>query len=169
MRKELWEWIKAIVIAVILAAIIRLFIFEVFLVEGSSMQPTLLNGERLIVNKFHFFLNEPVTGDVLVFNFSGDRDFIKRVIAVGGDEIQIKNGSVFLNGVLVVEDHILESTSGNFGPVVVPENTVFVMGDNRNNSMDSRDPTVGFISREQIKGKAFLVFWPPWAARLIGG
>lgn len=167
MGGEIWEWIKSIIIAVILAFIIRFFILEVFLVEGSSMLPTLENRERLIVNKFKYYFQEPETGDVIIFTYSRERDFIKRVIGVEGDEIRIESGEVFINGSPIEEGYIFEPTKGQFGPVIVPDNNIFVMGDNRNNSMDSRDPSVGFVSLEQVKGKAFLVFWPLQGVRLI--
>ena len=167
MDGELWEWIKSILIAVILAVIIRFFVLEVFLVDGSSMLPTLRDRERVIVNKFHYHFQEPKPGDVMIFSFSRERDFIKRVIGVPGDEIVIDEGQVFLNGIALEEDYTLEITKGQYGPVTVPPGNFFVMGDNRNNSMDSRDTSVGFVSSEKVKGKAFLVFWPPEYIRLL--
>lgn len=167
MDGEIWEWIKSILIAVILAVVIRFFILEVFLVDGSSMLPTLNDRERLIVNKFQYHFQDPQAGDVLIFSFSNDRDFIKRVIGVPGDEILVEEGQIVVNGVPFIEDYISDTTQGQYGPVTVPEGYYFVMGDNRNNSMDSRDPAVGFISSERIKGKAFLVFWPFQNIRLI--
>jgi signal peptidase I len=167
MDGEIWEWIKSILIAVVLAIVIRFFILEVFLVDGSSMLPTLNDRERLIVNKFQYHFQDPQAGDVLIFSFSEDRDFIKRVIGVAGDEVQVEEGQILVNGVPFTEDYINDTTQGHYGPVTVPEGYYFVMGDNRNNSMDSRDPAVGFISSEQIKGKAFLVFWPLQNIRLI--
>ena len=167
MDGELWEWVKSILIAVVLAFIIRLFVLEVFLVDGSSMEPTLQNRERLIVNKFQYFFQEPEHQDVLIFSFSNDRDFIKRVIGVPGDEVAIRDGQVFLNDTPLEEDYLREPTQGDYGPVSVPHDHLFVLGDNRNNSMDSRDPSVGFVTRENVKGKAFLVFWPLPSIRLI--
>ena len=167
MDTEIWEWIKSILIAVILAVLIRFFVLEVFLVDGSSMLPTLRDRERLIVNKFQYQFQEPKAGDVLIFSFSEDRDFIKRVIGLPGDEIMVEEGEIFVNGLFFSEDYIAESTNGHYGPVTVPDGYYFVMGDNRNNSMDSRDPAVGFVSGEKIKGKAFLVFWPLQNMRLI--
>ncbi len=167
MDGELWEWVKSILIAVVLAFIIRLFVLEVFLVDGSSMEPTLQNRERLIVNKFQYFFQEPEHQDVLIFSFSNDRDFIKRVIGVPGDEVAIRDGQVFVNGTPLEEDYIRELTQGEYGPVNVPVDHFLVLGDNRNNSMDSRDPAVGFVTRENVKGKAFLVFWPLPSIRLI--
>lgn len=161
-NQEIKDWVVSILVAVVLAFFIRYFIVELYMVEGPSMRPTLLNAERLVVNKFIYRFKAPERGDVLVFQYPRDtsRDFIKRVIAVPGDTIEIKDGKVFLNGQLQNETYILEKTRGSFPLVTVPEGTVFVMGDNRNNSEDSRFRDVGFVSRNLIKGKAVLVFWP---------
>ncbi|PKM83626.1 MAG: signal peptidase I [Firmicutes bacterium HGW-Firmicutes-13] len=159
-KNELWEWIKSIIIAVIIALIIRAFVVEIFVVEGHSMLPTLENHERLIVNKFIYHLKEPSYGDIIVFSYSPERDFIKRIMAKGGDTIRVRNQMVYRNGEPLEEKYINSNPVSDFGPVTVPENHVFVMGDNRNNSMDSRESVVGFISMERIKGKAVVIFWP---------
>lgn len=161
-NQEIKDWVVSILVAVILAFFIRYFIVELYMVEGPSMRPTLLNAERLVVNKFIYRFKAPERGDVLVFQYPRDtsRDFIKRVIGVPGDTIEIKDGKVFLNGQLQNESYILEKTRGSYPLSTVPEGTVFVMGDNRNNSEDSRFKDVGFVSRNLIKGKAVLVFWP---------
>ena len=161
-NQEIKDWVVSILVAVILAFFIRYFIVELYMVEGPSMRPTLINAERLVVNKFIYRFKAPERGDVLVFQYPRDtsRDFIKRVIGVPGDTIEIKDGKVFLNGQLQNESYILEKTRGSYPLSTVPEGTVFVMGDNRNNSEDSRFKDVGFVSRNLIKGKAVLVFWP---------
>lgn len=160
--EEIKDWVVSLLIAVALAFFIRHYIVELYMVEGPSMRPTLLNSERLVVNKFIYRFTEPQRGDVLVFRYPSDpsRDFIKRVIAVGGDTIEIKDGRVFVNGELLDEPYILERTRGSYPLARVPEGHVFVMGDNRNNSEDSRFRDVGFVPLELIKGKAVLVFWP---------
>ncbi len=165
--REAKEWTRSIVLAVIIAIFIRLFLFEVFLVEGSSMYPTLQNHERLIVNKATYFFNEPQKGDIIVFSFSPQRDFIKRVVAVEGDIVEISGGKLFVNNVALDEPYIEGYQMMNFGPVTIPEGHIFVLGDNRGNSMDSRDPAVGYVSREKVKGKAIVVFWPPFEGRLL--
>ena len=126
------------------------------------MRPTLLHEERLVVNKFIYRIRNPKKGEILIFRYPGDtsRDFIKRVIATGGDTIEIKEGRVYVNDQLLHEDYILEKTRTEYAKATVPEGTVFVMGDNRNNSEDSRFPDVGFVPLDLIKGKAILVFWP---------
>jgi len=126
------------------------------------MRPTLVNGERLVVNKFLYRFRAPERGEIIVFRYPRDpsRDFIKRVIAVPGDTVEIKEGRVFVNGQLLNENYILEKTRGSYPLSTVPEGHVFVMGDNRNNSEDSRFRDVGFVSKDMIKGKAIVVFWP---------
>ena len=160
--EELKDWIISILIAIVLAFFIRYFIVELYMVEGPSMRPTLVNGERLIVNKFIYRFKAPERGEVLVFRYPRDpsRDFIKRVIAVAGDTVEIKDGRVFLNGQLLNEPYILERIKGSYPIATVPEGHIYVMGDNRNNSEDSRFKDVGFVPLELIKGKAVTVFWP---------
>lgn len=160
--EEIKDWIISILIAIVLAFFIRYFIVELYMVEGPSMRPTLVNGERLVVNKFIYRFKTPERGEILVFRYPRDpsRDFIKRVIAVAGDTVEIKDGRVFLNGQLLNEPYILERTRGSYPIATVPEGHIYVMGDNRNNSEDSRFKDVGFVPLELIKGKAVTVFWP---------
>jgi len=160
--EEIKDWVVSIIIAIVLAFFIRYFIVELYMVEGPSMRPTLVNGERLVVNKFIYRLKQPEKGDIVVFRYPRDpsRDFIKRVIGVAGDTIEVKDGKVFLNGQLLNESYILERTRGSYPAATIPVGHIFVMGDNRNNSEDSRFRDVGFVSLEMLKGKAVMVFWP---------
>lgn len=160
--EEAKDWIISIVVAVVLAFLIRLFIVELYIVDGPSMRPTLQSQERLVVNKFIYSLRAPEKGEILVFKYPRDqsRDFIKRVIATPGDTIEIKDGRVYVNDQMLNEDYILEKTRSEYPKATVPDGTVFVMGDNRNNSEDSRFADVGFVPYSLIKGKAMLVFWP---------
>jgi len=160
--EEVKDWVISILVAVILAFFIRYFIVELYLVDGPSMRPTLQNHERLVVNKFIYRFRAPERGEVLVFRYPKDpsRDFIKRVIAVPGDTIEIKDGRVFVNQQLMNEPYILSKTRGDYPLSTVPDGHIFVMGDNRNNSEDSRFADVGFVPYELVKGKAVLVFWP---------
>lgn len=160
--EEIKDWVISILIAVVLAFFIRYFIVELYMVEGPSMRPTLVNGERLVVNKFIYRFKEPEKGEILIFKFPKDpsRDFIKRVIAVAGDTIEIKDGRVYVNGQLLNEPYILERTRSSYPLSTVPQGTIFVMGDNRNNSEDSRFADVGFVPLNMIKGKAMMIFWP---------
>lgn len=166
--KDIWDWLRSILIAIVLALIIRLFLFEVFVVEGRSMYPTLLETERLMVNKLAYRFDQPRIGDIVVFEFEPGRDFIKRVIGVEGDRVAIINGRVYINNTLLSEPYLLNDMEmADYGPVEVPPGYLFMLGDYRQNSMDSRDPRVGFISLEKLKGRAFFIFWPPWEARVI--
>ena len=160
--EEIKDWVVSIVVAVALAMFIRTFIVELYVVDGPSMRPTLESEERLVVNKFIYRFRPPEKGDVLVFQYPRDpsRDFIKRVIAVPGDTIEIREGRVLVNDQLLTEDYILEKTRSEYPKSTVPEGRIFVMGDNRNNSEDSRFADVGFVPYDLIKGKALLVFWP---------
>lgn len=159
---EIKDWVISIAIAVVLALFIRHFVVELYLVDGPSMRPTLQNQERLVVNKFIYNLHDPERGDILVFQYPKDpsRDFIKRVIAIPGDTIEIKDGHIYVNGELKNEPYILSTTRGDYPLATVPEGHIFVMGDNRNNSEDSRFADVGMVPFDLIKGKAILIFWP---------
>ena len=160
--EEAKDWVISIVAAVVMAMLIRTFIVELYIVDGPSMRPTLQHEERLVVNKFIYKIRNPEKGEILIFKYPRDtsRDFIKRVIATGGDTIEIKEGRVYVNDQMLKEDYILEKTRTEYPKVTVPEGTVFVMGDNRNNSDDSRFADVGFVPLDLIKGKAVVVFWP---------
>lgn len=159
---ELKEWVISITAAIVLAMLIRTFIVELYIVEGPSMKPTLQDAERLVVNKFIYRVRNPEKGEVLIFRYPRDpsRDFVKRVIATAGDTIEIKEGRVYVNDQLQREDYILERTRTEYSKVTIPDGTIFVMGDNRNNSEDSRFSDVGFVPLDLIKGKAVLIFWP---------
>lgn len=169
-KKEVGEWVRSIVLAVIIAIVIRMFFFETFLVDGTSMYPTLQHNERLVVNKAVYYFRDPQEGEIIVFNFQPRprRDFIKRVVATEGDTIEIRDGILYINNEQQDEPYLVNASGGDFGPVDIPEDHIFVLGDNRNNSMDSRDREVGAVSIEQVRGKALVVFWPLFAARILG-
>ena len=160
--EEAKDWAISILIALVIAFVISYFIVELYLVDGPSMRPTLQSAERLVVNKFIYRFRAPERGEILVFRYPKDpsRDFIKRVIAVPGDTIEIKDGRVFVNQQLMNEPYILSKTRGDYPLTTIPEGHIFVMGDNRNNSEDSRFADVGFVPYELVKGKAMMVFWP---------
>lgn len=160
--RELYEWVQAIAVAVVLALIINQFIFAMVQVEGSSMLPTLESKERLVVTKLFY---TPKAGDIVVVKSHAlGKHIIKRVIAVPGDVLDIngETGDVTVNGTVLSEPYILEKLrsagNANVYPLQVPENHVFVMGDNRNNSQDSR--TLGLVAYEDVVGRASLRVTP---------
>lgn len=174
-RNEFWEWIKALLIAIVLAVLIRTFLFAPFLVDGQSMVPNLADNERLIVNKLVYFLREPERGEILVFHATHEKDYIKRVIGLPGETIEVKDDALFINGKKHDEPYLSEikadyhgngmSYTVDFGPVEVPQGHIFVLGDNRPNSEDSRE--LGPIPLEMVVGRGELVFWPPPHIRML--
>ena len=156
------DWLISIIVAVVLAFGIRTFLVEPYMVSGPSMMNTLQDQERLLVNKLVYYTREPKRGEIIVFKYPSDtrRDFIKRVIAVGGDTIEIRDGKTYGNGEALDESYIREPFHTNYPKTTVPQGHIFVMGDNRNNSEDSRYRDVGFVDLSLVKGKASLIFWP---------
>ncbi|MGF1482665.1 MAG: signal peptidase I [Cyanophyceae cyanobacterium] len=160
------ELIKTVVMAGALALGIRTFVAEARYIPSGSMEPTLEINDRLIIEKITYRLRNPERGDVVVFsptealqqqNF---RDaFIKRVIGLPGEEIEVKGGRVFVNGQALREKYIAEEPEYDYGPVVVPDDQYLVLGDNRNNSYDSH--YWGFVPRDNLIGRAAVRFWPP--------
>ena len=168
------DWLVSIIIAVALAFCIRTFLVEPYMVEGSSMYPTLVNHERLVVDKLSYFVTDPKKGEIVVFRFPKDqtRDFIKRVIAVGGDTVEMQQGKVFVNGKQLNETYIYHNDPkgkniSDYRKVVVPKDTIFVLGDNRNNSEDSRFADVDFVPLKLVKGEAVVAFWPVERWRML--
>lgn len=180
-QSKIWEYAKAIGTALILALIIRAYVVQAFKIPSGSMIPTLLIGDHLLVSKFLYgtevpftgnrvlVLRNPERGDIVVFKYPEDpnRDFIKRVVGIEGDVVEGKNKQVFVNGKLVNEpyvQHVDSSVKGggmeprdNFGPYLIPKGKVFVMGDNRDQSYDSR--YWGYVDFRDIRGKAFIIYW----------
>ena len=163
--EEAKDWIVSIATAVVLALIIRTFIVELYLVDGPSMRPTLQSAERLVVNKFIYRFREPERGDIVTFadpQVAG-RTLIKRVIAVGGQTVDLQGGSVYVDGEKLDEPYTLGKPSEPLSadltyPYTVPEGYIWCMGDNRTNSSDSRD--FGPVPLENVTGHAFFRYWP---------
>lgn len=180
-KSGLRENIEAIVIAVVLALFIRTFVVQAFKIPSGSMKPTLLIGDHILVNKFIYGIKipfwektivpikRPKRGDIVVFKFPEDpsKDFIKRVIGLPGDIVEIRNKKVYINRKRFEDPYgffnePLTREAGmalrdNVGPVTVPADSLFVMGDNRDHSYDSR--FWGFVDLDALKGKAFIVYW----------
>jgi signal peptidase I len=188
------EYLESIVVAVVLALFIRTFVVQAFKIPTGSMETNLLIGDHLLVNKLVYspslgaledklLAKKPIQrGHVVVFKFPEDptRDFIKRVIGLPGETVEIRNKKVFINGQPIDEPYVhflepplrpedpeyglrVEGRGDNWGPAVVPADHLFVMGDNRDNSRDSR--YWGFLGRDQVKGRALLVYWSYEATR----
>lgn len=162
MVKELIELGKSMIIAIIAAFLIITFVFETVSVDGHSMDPTLSHKDRLIVEKVSYYFRAPKPGEIVVIKYPADpkEKFIKRVVAVGGDKVRIENNKLYVNNVAKDEPYTLEKTMNDFNEITVPQNTVFVMGDNRNNSRDSRFPDVGCVDYKMVVGRAALRIYP---------
>lgn len=157
------QYVEAVSVVLVLAAIFITFVAQSFLVQGASMLPTLQEGERVLVDKLTYRMREPARGEVVVFRYPADstRKFIKRIIGIPGDIVEVREWTVYLNGEALSEEYILGPTYDEFGPVQVPEGTLFVLGDNRNHSEDSRHVNVGFVPLSHLVGRALLTYWPP--------
>lgn len=168
-EKVVWEYVQSVLLAIVLALFIITFVVQSFIVTGPSMEPTLYSGERLLINKFIFRFAEPLRGNIVVFHPQARprEDYIKRVIAVAGETVEIRDGKVWVDGTPLSEPYIKEPTYGQFGPVRVPRGKIFVLGDNRNNSQDSRYQEVGLVSLKSVIGKASLRYWPLHRVRAL--
>ncbi len=166
---DIKEFFQSLIIAAVLAFLIITFVAQSFVVEGQSMEPTLSSRERLFVNKFIYRIQKPERGDIIVFSprYDSGKKYIKRIVGLPGETIEIKEGKTFIDGQPVEEDYLNQRMFGVHEKVEVPEDHYFVMGDNRNNSTDSRDGRVGFVDMDSIDGRAFWVYWPLNEIRLV--
>lgn len=163
------EWAAVIIGAVLIALLVRNFVVQSFKIPSGSMQPTLIEGDRVLVNRLSYRLHDVNRGDVIVFSRPDSaaagpgepEDLIKRVIALPGETIEAREGEVYIDGKALDEPYLVEGTKTlNLDePVKVPEGEVFVMGDNRGNSSDSR--FIGTIPEDSVIGRAFAIIWPP--------
>lgn len=186
-KSELVEWIKALAIAAVLVFVIRWLLVSPFIVDGSSMEPNFWNGERIIVNKILYDFRAPKRGEVIVFHVPEEgRDYIKRVIATPGDTVKVDGDTVYVNGEAIEEPYLKEAyerahaagglyneksfnsdyPNSQFQETTVPEGELFVLGDNRPDSKDSR--MIGFVKMDRVVGRAELIFWPLNKIKYIG-
>lgn len=156
------DFFVSLAFLIVLAFGIRAFLAEPIRVDGDSMYPTLLDGEHMFVEKISYWFDEPTRGDIIICYYPGyTESCVKRVIATGGETVEIRGGTVYVNGQPLDESaYWNDFVLGDYGPVTVPEGEVFVMGDNRNGSKDSRNPSVGTIPRNKIVGRVRAVFLP---------
>jgi signal peptidase I len=164
-KSEMWDWIKSIVIAVLIALIIRTFLFNSTKVIGDSMSPTLHENDRLFTNKIEYIISEPDRGDVVILEAPDDvnKDYIKRVVALEGDTVEIYDGKVYINGEQVEEEYIATNSytdAYDENSWEVPEDHVFVLGDNREFRASKDSRSLGVISEELVKGKASFRYFP---------
>ena len=166
---ELKPWLRDILLAFFFAVLIVIFVVQPVKVEGTSMQPRLVDQERIFVNRFIYRFSEIHRGDIVVFWYPRDRSksFIKRVMGVPGDEVEIRRGSVYVNGSKVEEPYLDPQfrDQDSLGRRIVPSDRYFVLGDHRSSSNDSRN--WGFVPRELIYGKAIFCYWPFSRAGLV--
>ena len=160
MKVFLREILGLILLAVAIFLLLQV-VFPRFEVVGSSMEPNLHDGQRLLVNKAVYFFRKPEAGEVIVFQPPNNRrtDYIKRIIALPGDTVEVKAGVVYVNGSPLDEPYIKDQPSYTLGPQKIPEDSYFVLGDNRNNSNDSHNGWT--VPRQNIVGKAWISIWPP--------
>ena len=187
LKREIFEWIMVFVVAAALAFVVRTFIFEPVRVDGSSMLNTLENGhfflqhviqvlntlennEFMIATKFDYLLGNPERFDIVICDYPNTDDGmyrVKRVIGLPGETIELRGGELYVNGEHIEQNFEMTPNETNFGPFTVPEGHYFVMGDNRNNSKDSRNPMVGALERKMIKGHVRCVVFPLNKARIM--
>lgn len=164
---NVWEFAKTLIIAFVLAQLIMVSVAQAFQVEQYSMEPTLLPHDRVLVDKIFYRLRQPHRGDVVVLKYplNPQRNYIKRIVALPGDTLEVRNGRLFVNGRRMTELYVNGQAQGNYGPLAVPPDSVFVMGDNRNNSEDSR--AFGALKKNLIVGQALLIYWPPQRVKAL--
>jgi signal peptidase I len=157
--REIIEWVITLGLALGLALCVHLWVGELVTIDGPSMQPNLWKDEKVLVGKVEYYFTKPKRGDIVLVHFpDSNLNFIKRVIATGGEKLAIHDGSVFINGKKLDEPYIPETINNSMDEITVADGTIFVMGDNRNDSHDSRD--VGSISLNQVEGRAYTLVWP---------
>jgi signal peptidase I len=160
----MWQWLvelgETVLPAIVIAVLINLFLAQATRVYGSSMEPNLHTDQRLVVEKVSYRLHGPRRGDVVVLRLPerGPELLIKRIIGLPGETIEVRNGTVYINDQPLEEPYTVRSANGSYGPTIVPEGNVFVMGDNRGASNDSR--VFGPVPLERVVGRAWVSYWP---------
>ncbi|MFC4738353.1 signal peptidase I [Bacillus daqingensis] len=174
-----WSILQAVLIVAVFSFIVREFMFTNYIVYGQSMMPTIRDGERIIVNKIGYDFMEPERFDLIIFHADEESDYIKRIIGLPGDDLYYEADTLYVNGEPVEEEFLEESRTENGSDYftddfqledltdeqTVPDGHVFVLGDNRQNSIDSRQ--IGYVPMEEIVGRANMAFWPPESIRFI--
>lgn len=169
-KRTIREWTNTVVSTAVMFVVLRAVVVEAYDVPTGSMRPTILEHERILGTKFHYWLWEPERGDVVVFRTppavramqadGGSDRLLKRIVAVAGDTVEVRDGAVWVNGARQEEPYLLEPPHYLLTPVLVPEHHVFVLGDNRNNSLDGH--VWGFLPESALLARGFARYWPPW-------
>ena len=160
--REIMEWVVSIIIAVALVLVIYNYVGQLVRVDGASMQPTLYTDQRVLVTKIPYWNDENIERvDIVITKYPGSKEnFVKRIVALPGDTIRITDGILYINDTAIDEPYIKEEMYTDYQETTIPEGYYFVMGDNRNNSKDSRSSSVGALPREMIQGRAYAILWP---------
>ncbi len=155
-------WLYALIIAAAAVAVLRIFIAEITPVAGPSMENTLFSGEQILVDRISYHFRKPARGEIVICRYPGDKQaYVKRIVALEGERVEVLSGHILVDGERVDESAYWQGAiSGGMGEVLVPKGHIFVVGDNRNRSVDSRDPRIGPIPMERVIGKAMAVAWP---------
>ncbi len=167
-----WDWTKTLVLCALIAFTLRALVLESYTIDGACMEPTLVTGQRVFVFKLSYRISQPQRGDIIVFRYPLDpsRDYIKRVIALPGETVAIRGGVVYVNGVPLDQSRWPVTFDSfrypDYPERLVPPDSLFVLGDNRPESEDSR--VWGFVPLKNVKGKAFLRYWPLWRPKWLG-
>jgi len=170
LKREIFEWIMVFVVAAAMAFVVRTFIFEPVRVDGSSMLNTLTDSEFMIATKFDYLLGDPERFDIVICNYPNTSDGmyrVKRVIGMPGETMELRAGELYIDGQRIEQNFDMTENETYFGPYTVPEGHYFVLGDNRNNSKDSRSVMVGPLERDMIKGHVRAVVFPFNKMRLM--
>lgn len=163
---SLWDWVKTIVVAFVIMMLLNLFVFNLSMVKGQSMQPTLVERDRLFVNKIVYHLGNPSRSDVIVLRDPSEgvekKDFlVKRIVGLPGDTIEVRDHHLYVNGEQQAETYTdIEVQDPDFGPITLEPDHFFVMGDNRHEGKSKDSRVFGSITSDQIVGKAEFIFWP---------
>jgi signal peptidase I len=166
-RRSIFDFLKTLIVAFVLAQFVMISVAQAFQVEQYSMEPNLLPHDRVLVNKFIYRFRQPHPGEIVVLKPPSDpgRNYIKRVVATAGERVEIRAGRVYVDGRPLAESYLRVATAGQYGPTVVPAHDVFVLGDNRGNSEDSR--AFGFVPDRNLVGEAILIYWPPSRVQVL--
>ncbi|MCR5746211.1 MAG: signal peptidase I [Lachnospiraceae bacterium] len=163
--REIFDWVAVIIVAIILSFVINTFLVVNATVPTSSMEKTIMAGDRVVGSRLYYLRHEPERGDIIVFDYPDDPDilYIKRVIGLPGDHIMIHDGKVYINDHMLDEPYLDVVTEGTWGPYDVPEDSYFMLGDNRNDSADSRFWKNTYLKKDGIVGKAIFKYWKGFA------